>query len=101
MPPPARRWRQGERRASCFGNCPDYVQNLKSKVADYRLVAPDDLGADAPHAAALMSEFVDGRPWAHLEIANKEFATKDTALCPEGGSGYGVALFDAFLRQRE
>jgi leucyl aminopeptidase len=80
---------------------PDYVKNLKSKVADYRQCAPDDLSADAAHAAALLSEFVAGKPWAHLDIANKEFATRDTAICPEGGSGYGVALFDAFLRQRE
>jgi leucyl aminopeptidase len=79
----------------------DYLKNLKSKVADYRQVAPDDAGADAPHAAALLSEFVGGRPWAHLDIANKEFATRDTAICPEGATGYGVALFDAFLRQRE
>jgi leucyl aminopeptidase len=79
----------------------DYVKNLKSKVADYRQCAPDDFGADAAHAAALLSEFVAGKPWAHLDIANKEFATKDTALCPEGATGYGVALFDAFLRQRE
>jgi len=79
----------------------DYVKNLKSKVADYRQVAPDDLSADAAHAAALLSEFIAGKPWAHLDIANKEFATKDTAICPEGATGYGVALFDAFLRQRE
>jgi leucyl aminopeptidase len=79
----------------------DYVKNLKSKVADYRQVAPDDLSADAAHAAALLSEFVDGKPWAHLDIANKEFASKDTPICPEGATGYGVALFDAFLRQRE
>ena len=52
-------------------------------------------------AAAVTAEFVGGKPWAHLDIANKEFATKDTPLCPEGGTGYGVALFDAFLRQRE
>jgi leucyl aminopeptidase len=79
----------------------DYRKNLKSKVADYRQVAPDDVSADAAHAAALLAEFVDGKPWAHLDIANKEFATKDTPICPEGATGYGVALFDAFLRQRE
>jgi leucyl aminopeptidase len=79
----------------------DYVKNLKSKVADYRQCAPDDLSADAAHAAALLSEFVAGKPWAHLDIANKEFAMRDTAICPEGATGYGVALFDAFLRQRE
>jgi leucyl aminopeptidase len=80
---------------------PDYLKNLKSKVADYRQVAPDDVSADAAHAAALMAEFVDGKPWAHLDIANKEFTSRDTAICPEGATGYGVALFDAFLRQRE
>jgi leucyl aminopeptidase len=80
---------------------PDYAKNLKSKVADYRQVAPDDVSADAAHAAALLGEFVDGKPWAHLDIANKEFAGRDTAICPEGATGYGVALFDAFLRQRE
>jgi leucyl aminopeptidase len=80
---------------------PDYLRNLKSKVADYRQVAPDDASADAAHAAALLSEFVEGKPWAHLDIASKEFATRDTVICPEGATGYGVALFDAFLRQRE
>ncbi|HJT14906.1 MAG TPA: leucyl aminopeptidase [Dongiaceae bacterium] len=79
----------------------DYVKNLKSKIADYRQCAPDDVSADAAHAAALMGEFVAGKPWAHLDIANKEFASRDTAICPEGATGYGVALFDAFLRQRE
>jgi len=79
----------------------DYVRNLKSKVADYRQCAPDDVSADAAHAAALLSEFVAGKPWAHLDIANKEFAPRDAAICPEGATGYGVALFDAFLRQRE
>ena len=80
---------------------PHYVKNLKSKIADYRQCAPDDVSADAAHAAALLSEFVAGKPWAHLDIANKEFASRDTAICPEGATGYGVALFDAFLRQRE
>ena len=78
-----------------------YLKNLKSKVADYRQCAPDDVSADAAHAAALMMEFVDGKPWAHLDIAAKEFAPRDTAICPEGATGYGVALFDAFLSQRE
>ena len=79
----------------------EYLKNLKSKIADYRQCAPDDVSADAAHAAALMGEFVAGKPWAHLDIANKEFASRDSVLCPEGATGYGVALFDAFLRQRE
>ena len=78
-----------------------YLDNLKSKIADYRHHATDDMGADAPHAAALMGEFVGGKPWAHLDIADKEFAHKDKPYCPEGASGHAVATFDAFLRGRE
>jgi leucyl aminopeptidase len=77
-----------------------YLENLKSKIADYRHHATDEMAADAPHAAALMGEFVAGKPWAHLDIADKEFIHKDKPICPEGASGYGVALFDAFLRGR-
>jgi leucyl aminopeptidase len=78
-----------------------YLDNLKSKIADYRHHATDDMAADAPHAAALMGEFVGGKPWAHLDIADKELAHKDKPYCPEGASGHGVATFDAFLRGRE
>ncbi|HNB25937.1 MAG TPA: leucyl aminopeptidase [Alphaproteobacteria bacterium] len=78
-----------------------YLENLKSKIADYRHHATDEMAADAPHAAALMGEFVAGKPWAHLDIADKEMAHKDKPYCPEGASGHGVALFDAFLRGRE
>jgi len=78
-----------------------YLENLKSKIADYRHHATDEMAADAPHAAALMGEFVAGKPWAHLDIADKELAHKDKPYCPEGASGHGVALFDAFLRGRE
>ena len=78
-----------------------YLENLKSKIADYRHHATDEMAADAPHAAALMGEFVAGKPWAHLDIADKELAHKDKPYCPEGASGHGVALFDAFLRARE
>ena len=78
-----------------------YLANLKSKIADYRHHATDEMGADAPHAAALLGEFVCGKPWAHLDIAGKEFAVKDKPTCPEGATGHGVATFDAFLRGRE
>ncbi len=48
-----------------------------------------------------MKNFVEGRPWAHLDIANKEFADKDRSLMPVGASGYGVALLESFAAARE
>ena len=49
----------------------------------------------------MLKNFVDGRPWAHLDIANKEFAEKDRPLIPVGASGYGVALLEAYAAARE
>jgi leucyl aminopeptidase len=73
-----------------------YDQNLESTIADFRHHSPDDESADAAHAAALLKHFVDGRPWAHLDIANKEFTGKDRALTPVGATGYAVALLEEF-----
>lgn len=73
-----------------------YDQNLESPIADLRHHSPDDEAADAAHAAALLKHFVDGRPWAHLDIASKEFTGKDRALTPVGATGYAVALLEEF-----
>lgn len=78
-----------------------YDHNLESPIADFRHHATDDEAADAAHAAALMKHFVDGRDWAHLDIASKEFAHKDRALCPVGGTGFGVALLEQFAAKIE
>lgn len=78
-----------------------YDQNLESPIADLRHHSPDDESADAAHAAALLKHFVDGRPWAHLDIADKEFAKKDRALVPVGATGYAVALLEQFAAGME
>ena len=57
------------------GECGLREKPLVPSIADYKPgERPTILGADAPHAAALMGEFVNNLPWAHLDIANKEFA---------------------------
>jgi leucyl aminopeptidase len=73
-----------------------YDGNLESPIADLRHHSPDDESADAAHAAALLKHFVENRPWAHLDIANKEFTHKDRALAPVGATGYAVALLEEF-----
>jgi leucyl aminopeptidase len=80
----------------------DYFdENLESPIADLRHHASDADSADAAHAAALLKHFVEDRPWAHLDIANKEFVHKDGALTPVGATGYGVALLESFAAARE
>ena len=78
-----------------------YDENLESPIADFRHHGRDEDAADAAHAASLLKNFVDGRPWAHLDIANKEFATKDGPLAPVGATGYAVALLEAFAASVE
>jgi leucyl aminopeptidase len=78
-----------------------YDENLESPIADLRHHGSDSDSADAAHAAALLKNFVEDRPWAHLDIANKEFAQKDGALTPVGATGYGVALLESFIAARE
>jgi len=76
---------------------PAYEQDLTSTIADLRQFAPDADKADAAYAAALLHQFVDGHTWAHLDIANKEFAGKDKTVTPIGGTGYAVTLLEQFI----
>lgn len=76
---------------------PAYEQDLFSTIADLRQFAPDADKADAAYAAALLHQFVDGHSWAHLDIASKEFASKDKSLTPIGGTGYAVTLLEQFI----
>jgi leucyl aminopeptidase len=73
-----------------------YDANLESGIADFRHHSADDESADAAHAAALLKNFVEDCPWAHLDIANKEFSGKDRTLVPAGATGYAVALLEEF-----
>jgi leucyl aminopeptidase len=78
-----------------------YDENLESPIADFRHHGTDADTADAAHAAALLKNFVDARPWAHLDIAGKEFTEKDRALAPVGATGYAVTLLEEFVTKSE
>jgi leucyl aminopeptidase len=73
----------------------EYREDLKSSVADLRNVGGD---ASTIIGALFLGEFVDGVPWAHLDIAGPAFADKDLALAPRGATGYGVRLLVEYLR---
>jgi leucyl aminopeptidase len=44
-----------------------------------------------------LEEFVDRKPWVHLDIAGPAFAGKDFSLGPKGGTGFGVRTLLNFL----
>ncbi|WP_439599199.1 leucyl aminopeptidase family protein [Falsiroseomonas sp.] len=73
--------------------------DLRSGIADIRQCMPAGSGRqpDASHAAAFLEEFVDGAPWAHLDIAGVETQEKPHALGPAGATGFGARLLDRLV----
>ncbi len=51
-------------------------------------------------AAAFLEQFVDGRPWAHLDIAGPAWNTGGPwGHVPSGGTGYGISTLVEYARQ--
>src|SRR5262249_25864359 len=74
----------------------EYREDLKSGIADLRNIGGGDAGTIL--GALFLGEFVDGVPWAHLDIAPAAFADKDLPLAPRGATGYGLRLLVEYLR---
>lgn len=65
----------------------EYKEQIKSKVADLT----NSAGQPGTITAALfIGEFVQDKPWIHMDIAGTAWSSKSTDLTPEGGTGGGV-----------
>lgn len=67
----------------------EYKEMNKSEVADIANI-PSSRYAGAITAALFLEEFIDSKPWAHMDIAGPAFAAKSFDLGPKGGTGHGV-----------
>ena len=67
----------------------DLRAQLDSDVADLRNIAKVPRGG-ALIAGLFLREFVDGVPWAHLDIAGPAWADEDDGPVARGGTGFGV-----------
>lgn len=74
----------------------EYHEQIKSDVADMKNVGGRPAGAIT--AAALLSKFAEGYPWAHLDIAGTAWTDEDKPYIPKGGTGVGVRLLVELLR---
>ena len=72
-----------------------YDKQIRSDIADMKNVGGRPGGAIT--AAQFLQRFVNGKPWAHLDIAGMAWAGKDAPLAPKGATGYGVRLLDQFV----
>jgi leucyl aminopeptidase len=75
-----------------------YDKMLDSKIADMKNIGGRDAGSIT--AAQFLQRFVDkDRAWAHLDVAGTAMASPSTDINQSWGSGFGVRLLDAFVRQ--
>ncbi|KQT96627.1 leucyl aminopeptidase [Sanguibacter sp. Leaf3] len=67
-----------------------YRKQLDSDVADISNMGGKYAGATI--AALFLAEFVDGIPWAHLDIAGTMQSETDESWRPRGATGFGTRL---------
>ena len=75
---------------------PEYKEMMKGTVADLSNLATKR-EAGSITAASFLEEFVDGTPWAHVDIAGTAWNV-GRAYTGKGGSGYGVRLLVQLVR---
>ncbi len=76
----------------------EYRKQLESEVADLRNIGAGGYGG-ALTAGLFLQEFVDGLPWAHLDIAGPARAGSDDGYLTKGGTGYGVRTLVELVQQ--
>ena len=72
-----------------------YDKEIKSDIADMKNVGGRPGGAIT--AAQFLLRFVNGRKWAHLDIAGTAWASKDAPRVPKGATAFGVRLLDQLV----
>ena len=75
---------------------PEYDKQLTSNIADMKNIS-DGGGAGSITAAQFLQRFVNGVPWAHLDIAGTAWSGKDAPTVPKGATAFGVRLLDRFV----
>jgi leucyl aminopeptidase len=74
---------------------PEYDKIIDSKFADVKNSGGRDGGSIT--AAQFLQRFVDGAPWAHLDIAGTAMGSPQTDINRSWGSGFGVRLLDRLV----
>jgi leucyl aminopeptidase len=76
----------------------EYRQELDSEVADLKNIG--DRYGGALTAGLFLQEFVDGRPWVHLDIAGPARGESDHAYIGKGATGAAVRTLLSWLERR-
>jgi leucyl aminopeptidase len=74
-----------------------YDKLIKSDIADMKNIGGRAGGSIS--AAEFIKRFVNGKPWAHLDIAGMAWSSKDSACVPKGATAFGVRLLDRLVAE--
>jgi leucyl aminopeptidase len=77
---------------------PDYKELTRGKVADLHNVS-EARKASSAYAASFLEEFVDGKPWAHLDVAGVAWDQDNREYVGKGASGWGVRFLVELVRE--
>ena len=77
---------------------PEYHKEIESDVADLKNVG--DRYGGALVAGLFLQEFVDDRPWAHLDIAGPARAESEDGYLGKGSTGVAVRTLLSWLERR-
>lgn len=77
---------------------PEFSEQIRSEVADIKNTGDGRWGG-AITAAKFLEEFVNGKPWVHLDIAGPAFLDGQKPWLDAGGSGFGVRTLVEIARR--
>ena len=72
-----------------------YDRMIDSDAADVKNIGGREAGSIT--AAQFLQRFVNGLPWAHLDIAGTTWSKKDAPTVPKGATAFGVRLLERFV----
>ncbi|WP_270564902.1 leucyl aminopeptidase [Clostridium beijerinckii] len=79
-------------------NFDDYKKLIKSDIADLKNTGGRHAGTIT--AGLFIGEFVQNKPWLHLDIAGTAWTEKETSYCTKGGTGVGVRTLYYLAKNR-
>ncbi len=75
-----------------------YDKLMDSDAADIKNIS-GGREAGSITAAQFLQRFVNGVPWAHLDIAGTAWSKKDAPTVPKGATGFGLRLLDRLVAE--
>jgi leucyl aminopeptidase len=75
-----------------------YDKQINSDIADVKNIGGGRAGGSIT-AAQFLQRFVNGKPWAHLDIAGMAWTSKDAPTVPKGAAAFGVRLLNQLVAE--